>query len=190
MKPLRPLTRIAVAVLALTLISAYFIPLWQILMWAPQYPEGLEMKIWINTLTGNVRIISALNHYIGMKTIETSMFPEFKFMVDAGRAVGVRQKQIRILQVDQPDPAFSNALLSFESAPRRGVSEICPAGNVAGFNGRLFREVAEVVVIAFEGLKADERIGEKRLVAVTQAPVAGEAGHTIQVEAHGGGLIK
>ena len=50
-------------------------------MWAPQYPEGLEMKIWINNLTGDVKIISALNHYIGMKHIEVSMFPEFKYMV-------------------------------------------------------------------------------------------------------------
>jgi copper chaperone NosL len=39
------------------------------------------MKIWINTITGDVKIISALNHYIGMKHIEVSMFPEFKYMV-------------------------------------------------------------------------------------------------------------
>lgn len=50
-------------------------------MWAPQYPEGLEMKIWIDNLSGDVRIISALNHYIGMKHIEVSMFPEFKYMI-------------------------------------------------------------------------------------------------------------
>ncbi|MFN7259661.1 MAG: hypothetical protein ACK5TU_07175 [Cyclobacteriaceae bacterium] len=81
MKSLKPITRIAVGLSALALISAYFVPLWQILMWAPQYPEGLEMKIWINTLTGDVRTISALNHYIGMKTIEVSMFPEFGYMI-------------------------------------------------------------------------------------------------------------
>ena len=81
MKKLKGTSRILLAVASLTLISAYFIPLWQILMWAPQYPEGLEMKIWINTLTGDVRTISALNHYIGMKTIEVSMFPEFGYMI-------------------------------------------------------------------------------------------------------------
>ena len=32
------------------------------------------MKIWINTLSGDVKIISALNHYIGMRIIEPSMF--------------------------------------------------------------------------------------------------------------------
>ncbi len=63
------------------MISAYYVPLWQILMWAPQYPEGLDMKIWIDNLTGDVKIISALNHYIGMKHIEVSMFPEFKYMI-------------------------------------------------------------------------------------------------------------
>lgn len=81
MKSLKPITRIAVGLSALALISAYFVPLWQILMWAPQYPEGLEMKIWINTLSGDVRTISALNHYIGMKTIEVAMFPEFGYMI-------------------------------------------------------------------------------------------------------------
>lgn len=81
MKKLKRLTRILTALAALALVSAYFVPLWQILMWAPQYPEGLTMKIWINTLSGEVRTISALNHYIGMKTIEVSMFPEFEYMV-------------------------------------------------------------------------------------------------------------
>jgi copper chaperone NosL len=90
MKSLKPIARIAVAVSALALITSYFVPLWQILMWAPQYPEGLVMKIWINTLTGDVRTISALNHYIGMKTIEASMFPEFGYMVYiVGSIIGI-----------------------------------------------------------------------------------------------------
>ncbi len=81
MKKLKPISRIVVAVAALLMISAYYVPLWQILMWAPQYPEGLDMKIWINTISGDVKIISALNHYIGMKHIEVEMFPEFKYMI-------------------------------------------------------------------------------------------------------------
>jgi len=81
MSTLKPITRILVALSALLMVSAYFVPLWQILMWAPQYPEGLEMKIWINNLTGDVKIISALNHYIGMKHIEVEMFPEFDYMI-------------------------------------------------------------------------------------------------------------
>ena len=81
MQKLKPITRIAVALSALLMISAYFVPLWQILMWAPQYPEGLGMQIWINNITGDVKIISALNHYIGMRHIEVSMFPEFQYMI-------------------------------------------------------------------------------------------------------------
>jgi copper chaperone NosL len=81
MKTLNPYSRILVAVSALLLVSAYYVPLWQILMWAPQYPEGLDMKIWINNITGDVKIISALNHYIGMKHIEVQMFPEFGYMI-------------------------------------------------------------------------------------------------------------
>lgn len=81
MKTMKPLSRILIAFSALIMITAYYVPLWQILMWAPQYPEGLAMKIWINTISGDVKIISALNHYIGMKHIEVSMFPEFGYMI-------------------------------------------------------------------------------------------------------------
>ncbi|GIV37557.1 MAG: hypothetical protein KatS3mg032_1936 [Cyclobacteriaceae bacterium] len=80
MKKIHPTTRIVILISALAMISAFYIPLWQILMWAPQYPEGLEMKIWIDNITGDVKIISALNHYIGMRPIELSMFPEFSYM--------------------------------------------------------------------------------------------------------------
>ncbi|HEY0656501.1 MAG TPA: nitrous oxide reductase accessory protein NosL [Chryseosolibacter sp.] len=81
MKKLKPISRVLILISALAMVSAYFVPLWQILMWAPQYPEGLQMKIWIDNITGDVRIISALNHYIGMKHIEVSMFPEFGYMI-------------------------------------------------------------------------------------------------------------
>lgn len=81
MKNLKPISRALIALASLLMITAYFVPLWQILMWAPQYPEGLEMDIWINTISGDVKIISALNHYIGMKHIEVSMFPEFNYMI-------------------------------------------------------------------------------------------------------------
>lgn len=92
MKKLKSISRILVALSALVMISAYYVPLWQIQMWAPQYPEGLNMKIWIDNITGDVKIISALNHYIGMRHIEVSMFPEFGFMtyiVGALIAVGL-----------------------------------------------------------------------------------------------------
>lgn len=77
---MEPVSRILILISAVAMISAYYVPLWQILMWAPQYPEGLNMKIWINNITGDVKIISALNHYIGMRPIEANMFPEFQYL--------------------------------------------------------------------------------------------------------------
>lgn len=73
-------TRIILGIASLSLIVTFFVPLWQILLWAPQYPEGLTMKIWVDQLSGQVDIINGLNHYIGMKHIDTHMFPEFEYM--------------------------------------------------------------------------------------------------------------
>jgi copper chaperone NosL len=74
------IARVLVATAAFLMVIAYYVPIWEILMWAPQYPEWLSMKIWINNITGDVAIINGLNHYIGMKYIKVEMFPEFKFM--------------------------------------------------------------------------------------------------------------
>jgi copper chaperone NosL len=74
-------SRIIVAIGALALIAAYFVPAWSIYLVAPQYPEGLSMQIWLDKITGQVDIINGLNHYIGMKHIEASMFPEFGFLI-------------------------------------------------------------------------------------------------------------
>lgn len=81
MKNISPLNRILVFIAAALIISAYFTPLWQIALWAPQYPEGLNMKIWIDRLSGDVDIINGVNHYIGMKHIGVEMFPEFTFLI-------------------------------------------------------------------------------------------------------------
>lgn len=73
-------TRLIILISALLMVISFFVPIWQILMWAPQYPEGLEMKIWLHTISGDYKIISGLNHYIGMKHIDIDMFPEFGYM--------------------------------------------------------------------------------------------------------------
>jgi copper chaperone NosL len=65
---------------ALQLIPVLFIPFWKIQLYAPQYPEGLEMKIWTNKLSGDVDIINGLNHYIGMHKIVEEEFVEFKVL--------------------------------------------------------------------------------------------------------------
>ncbi|MBA3849598.1 MAG: hypothetical protein C0502_06330 [Opitutus sp.] len=80
MQPLHRFTRILLALSALTFVATYFLPLWTIQLWAPQYPEGLTMHIWVNRISGDFDIINGLNHYIGMRTIHADMFPEFQFM--------------------------------------------------------------------------------------------------------------
>ena len=80
MNKLSIVSRILVAFASGALLAVFFLPAWRIDLFAPQYPEGLTMNIWINGLSGDVEIINGLNHYIGMKTISVEMFPEFKFL--------------------------------------------------------------------------------------------------------------
>lgn len=73
-------SRILVAFASGALIAVFFLPAWRIDLFAPQYPEGLTMNIWINGLSGDVDVINGLNHYIGMEKISEKMFPEFSYL--------------------------------------------------------------------------------------------------------------
>lgn len=76
--------RILIALSALLLAGVYLVPIWQIQLQAPQYPEGIGLLIHHNTITGNkpqdLRNINGLNHYIGMKSIEPDMVPALKII--------------------------------------------------------------------------------------------------------------
>ncbi|HAB52759.1 MAG: hypothetical protein A2315_08120 [Ignavibacteria bacterium RIFOXYB2_FULL_35_12] len=69
---------------SLILILTFFFPLWSIDLEAPQYPEGIGLRIWINQITGlkpnDLNNINGLNHYIGMKEIVPDAIPELKIM--------------------------------------------------------------------------------------------------------------
>ena len=65
---------------AILLFISLFVPIWRIDLDAPQYPEGLRLLIWANAIAGDVDIINGLNHYIGMKTLHTEDFIEFKIL--------------------------------------------------------------------------------------------------------------
>lgn len=61
-------------------------PLWRITLDAPQFPEGLEMQIWVDQISGAhaddkniIQNINILNHYIGMKYIEPDSIPELQY---------------------------------------------------------------------------------------------------------------
>jgi len=73
-------TRIFILIISLSLITAYFTPIWEINLDAPQYPEGLGFEIWINKMTGDLKTVNGLNHYIGMKSIEPDSIKELQIM--------------------------------------------------------------------------------------------------------------
>jgi copper chaperone NosL len=71
------LPRILLAFTACLLVSSLFLPIWQIQLTAPQYPEGLVLRIFASKLGGDVDIVNGLNHYIGMQTLHANNFIEF-----------------------------------------------------------------------------------------------------------------
>ena len=73
-------SRILLVVCAIGLCMVLVKPMWRIDLQAPQYPEGLRLLIYADKLAGNVDIINGLNHYIGMKTLHTDDFIEFKIL--------------------------------------------------------------------------------------------------------------
>ena len=77
------LSRTLTAVGALLLVALYVVPLWLIQLFAPQYPEGLGMRIHLTTIVGDrpndLQTINELNHYIGMKVIEPTGIPELRY---------------------------------------------------------------------------------------------------------------
>ena len=76
--------RITMAIAALLLVALYFLPIWSIALEAPQYPEGIGLDIYINTIKGkqpqDLQNINGLNHYIGMKEIQPDSIAELKYM--------------------------------------------------------------------------------------------------------------
>src|SRR5215471_11218128 len=71
------ISRVIVGICAMALIAVIFLPLWRIELTAPQYPEGLVLKIYSNRLGGDVAVVNGLNHYIGMRSLHEKDFVEF-----------------------------------------------------------------------------------------------------------------
>ncbi|HEU6452666.1 MAG TPA: hypothetical protein VFT57_14700 [Gemmatimonadaceae bacterium] len=72
------------AAAALLMAGGFLLPLWQIRLLAPQYPEGLGLYIHVNTVRGmtehDLNSINSLNHYIGMKAIDPAAIPVLNIM--------------------------------------------------------------------------------------------------------------
>ena len=84
-QPLDLSPRLMIAAAALLLCAIYLFPLWNLTMFAPQYPEGLRLDIYSYKLEGgnhgqDVKEINILNHYIGMRDLIADDFTEFKWL--------------------------------------------------------------------------------------------------------------
>ncbi len=82
---LSPRARLAVVGAGFLLVAALFFPLWEITMFAQQFPEGIRMSIYAHKLAGgnsgaDLQGINILNHYIGMREIRAADFAEMKFI--------------------------------------------------------------------------------------------------------------
>lgn len=81
---MRASSRWTIAAASVLLLLLYVTPLWRIELHAPQYPEGLGLRIWVDQITGakpnDLNSINGLNHYIGMHAIAPGDFPELRLM--------------------------------------------------------------------------------------------------------------
>jgi hypothetical protein len=86
--------RLLVVAAALLLVAIYLFPLWNLTMFAPQYPEGLRLDIYSYKLVGgnngqDIPEINILNHYIGMRDLVIDDFTEFKWLPFIVGALGL-----------------------------------------------------------------------------------------------------
>lgn len=85
-------TRLLAAMAALLVLPALLLPLWEVRLLAPQYPEGLGLRIGAHAVTGlsphDLDNINGLNHYIGMRRITPEAIPELRIMPVVLAALG------------------------------------------------------------------------------------------------------
>jgi hypothetical protein len=86
--------RLMVLGAAALLLATYFLPLWNLTMFAPQYPNGLRLDVYSYTLAGghggqDIPEINVLNHYIGMRDLANESFVEFQWMPFVIGALGL-----------------------------------------------------------------------------------------------------
>lgn len=78
-------SRVLAVLAAVLLCAVYMAPLWNLTMFAPQYPQGLRLDIWSYQLVGgnagqDLKEINVLNHYIGMQDLVAEDFTEFHWI--------------------------------------------------------------------------------------------------------------
>ena len=86
--------RLCLVLAAVLLVAVFVLPLWNMTMFAPQYPEGLRLDIFSYALVGgnggqDLKEINLLNHYIGMRDLAIEDFTEFKWLPFAVGIIGL-----------------------------------------------------------------------------------------------------
>jgi copper chaperone NosL len=92
--PLGVAPRVLLLGAVLLLLPSYLFSLYDMTMFAPQYPDGLRLHIYSYRLDGgndgqDVKEINVLNHYIGMRDLVTDDFTEFKWIPFVIGALGL-----------------------------------------------------------------------------------------------------
>jgi hypothetical protein len=77
--------RAVLALLILPLAVSFALPLWNISMKAPQYPNGLTLDVYLYKVEGgdegqHIQEINTLNHYIGMAPINREQLSDLGWM--------------------------------------------------------------------------------------------------------------
>lgn len=84
--PLNLVSRALLLLAAVAVGASVLFPLWKMHLSAPQYAEGLELKIYAWKIQGgglggnDLNEINNLNHYIGMKPIQQADFTEMQIL--------------------------------------------------------------------------------------------------------------
>ncbi|HWP82511.1 MAG TPA: hypothetical protein VNN76_07640 [Bacteroidota bacterium] len=85
--PLRLQSRILIFLGVLFVLPALVLPLWEMRIHTGEFPDGLSLKIFASKFEGavvgnreDILEINALNHFIGMRSLEEEDFVEFRWM--------------------------------------------------------------------------------------------------------------
>ena len=134
--PLDVAPRTALIVAALLLLPCYLFPLYDMTMFAPQYPDGLRLHIYSYKLQGgnggqDMKEINLLNHYIGMKDLDSAEFTELKWIPFAVGAFGLLfglGQFVTTFAITMGYVAFANRRLDPQAEALRETLERAEAG--------------------------------------------------------------
>lgn len=81
--PLDLRSRIVIFLAALMILPVFVLPLWQVNFRSERYPGGLMVHIYAHTMEegkpGDLLEINALNHYLGMRSVEPEEISQFRW---------------------------------------------------------------------------------------------------------------